>query len=634
MIRIESLLSARLFLVPQIVGDRIYFISNLNGRMSLYAMNHGGSVPEPLLPPDLALQNPHLMSGRSFVVYPELDKILVFVDNDGDEQYQPMVIPTSGGYPEPAFGDTFAGQKVFGGGADLERNLIFLIASAHDDPNYRSYLADVGTGELTLFGEGVYGPYPSANNQDYTEFILSEQYGMGDGAYFRYRPGAEERPLLYGKPMADREPGEQVAPVAINTMHFIRDDSALLFSSVLFDDTFSLGLMPLDNPNAPTPVPIHGLAHTGLGELEEVEHLHDDRYLLHFNIDGCSWAYEAALDEAAPALHVRHVLVGQGALADGVLESIQYDKEGDRYALSFSTAVSPTQIYTLEGADRDCLVRHTNEYILGIPADLLSAGEDASFTSHDGLRISARLYLPAESLGFRGPRPLVYYIHGGPQSQERPDFGWFSMPLIQFLTLNGFAVFVPNVRGSTGYGFSYTRRVVRDWGGQDRLDHVHAMTEVLPQDARVDTGRAAVIGRSYGGFMTLTLAGRHPELWSAAVDMFGPYDLMLFMQRLPETWQTFFHITVGHPEKDRDFLVERSPRTHLHNLACPMLVIQGKNDPRVTEVESAELVEELRGKGKTMEYLMLPDEGHDVLKFDNRVRVYNAITDFFRTHLR
>ena len=133
------------------------------------------------------------------------------------------------------------------------------------------------------------------------------------------------------------------------------------------------------------------------------------------------------------------------------------------------------------------------------------------------MRDSSSTTLPAGSLGFQDPRPLVYYIHGGPQGQERPDFAWFSMPLIQFLTLRGFAVFVPNVRGSTGYGLDYTRQVDRDWGGQDRLDHVHAMTKVLPKDKRLDIQRAAVVGRSYGGYMTLTLAGRHPHAeWLAA----------------------------------------------------------------------------------------------------------------------
>jgi hypothetical protein len=79
---------------------------------------------------------------------------------------------------------------------------------------------------------------------------------------------------------------------------------------------------------------------------------------------------------------------------------------------------------------------------------------------------------PPRDSASRARGPVVYYIHGGPQGQERPDFAWFSMPLIQYLTLRGFAVFVPNVRGSTGYGLSYTKHVDRDWGGQDRLDHV------------------------------------------------------------------------------------------------------------------------------------------------------------------
>jgi dipeptidyl aminopeptidase/acylaminoacyl peptidase len=207
------------------------------------------------------------------------------------------------------------------------------------------------------------------------------------------------------------------------------------------------------------------------------------------------------------------------------------------------------------------------------------------------------------------------------------------MPLIQFLTLNGFAVFVPNVRGSTGYGFNYMKHVVRDWGGADRLDHVHAMTEVLPQDSRIDTSRAGVVGRSYGGFMTLTLASRHPELWRAAVDMFGPYDLPGFAERVPESWKPFMAMFIGDPVTEREFLLERSPRTYIENIACPLLVVQGKNDPRVREQESRELVEGLRALGREVDYLMFEDEGHDVLKQANRVSCYDAITGFFQTHL-
>ncbi len=331
-----------------------------------------------------------------------------------------------------------------------------------------------------------------------------------------------------------------------------------------------------------------------------------------------------------------HVLVGVKPLDGGMLERVHYDSKTDSFTFSFSTATSPTQLYTVSGKKRNVVTRHTSEKILGIPDSLLSKGEDASFLSHDGLRTSARLYLPSKGLGYKGARPVVYYIHGGPQGQERPDFAWFSMPLIQYLTLRGFAVFVPNVRGSTGYGLSYTKHVDRDWGGQDRLDHAHAMTKVLPKDKRLDVSRAAVVGRSYGGYMTLMQAGLHPDLWKASCDMFGPYDLLTFSERIPATWKPYFKIALGDPEKadERAFLVDRSPKTHLHNMSAPMLVIQGRNDPRVVAAESEDLVRELKSNGKDIELLVFEDEGHDVLKYENRVTCYNAITDFFTKYLK
>ena len=81
-------------------------------------------------------------------------------------------------------------------------------------------------------------------------------------------------------------------------------------------------------------------------------------------------------------------------------------------------------------------------------------------------------------------------------------------------------------------------------------------------------------------------------------------------------------------------MIERSPATYIHAIQCPLLVIQGKNDPRVVEQESREVVESLRAAGKQVEYLMFENEGHDVLKLENRVRCYNAIARFFAEHLR
>ncbi|HYF61187.1 MAG TPA: alpha/beta fold hydrolase, partial [Herpetosiphonaceae bacterium] len=600
--RIEALLAARLFMVPQRVGDRLFFLSDLSGRLSLYAMDLGGSVPEPLLPPDIALQNPHHMDGYSFAVFPALGKILVMIDHNGDENYQPMVVPIEGGFPAPAFGDRFAGMQVDLQYVDYERATAFLHVDARTEALNTVYEANLASGELIELGHGVHGPFFNAVNESYTRAMSGEAYNIGDGTLFIQELGSTERRVVFGTPLDQRGPDFVMQNHGFGATEFIDDEHALVVT-MLFNDSYGLAVLKLDGSQQIEPATIVGAAHTGAGELDALKQIAPGRYIVGYNIDGCAWRYEGAFDPATRVMTLEHVLCGQGELSNGVIEALQYDAASDSYALSFSTATTPTQLYTIEGADRGTLRRHTRERILGLPAGHLAAGEDASFVSHDGLRVSARLYLPAPALGFDGPRPLVYYIHGGPQGQERPDFAWFSMPLIQFLTLSGFAVFVPNVRGSTGYGFDYMNKVTHDWGGQDRLDHVHAMTKVLPLDPRLDVGRAGVIGRSYGGFMTLTLAARHPELWGAAIDMFGPYDLFTFSDRVPETWKPYMTQMVGDPVTERDFLTERSPRTYIGDLRCPLLVIQGANDPRVIERESAELVAELRERGKQVEYL-------------------------------
>jgi len=630
--RIESLLSARVFVQPQLTDGRLYFISNSSGRLSLYAMDEAGGVPEPLLPPQIALQNPELLDGRSFSVLPGLGRILVMIDNDGDENYQPFVIPIDGGFPEPFAAETFSVLRSHLIDVDVDAAVAYFASESRAEPVIYGLRCDLRSGDVETLGQSMYGAFPFAWSPDHTRVVLADQYLLGD--LVLYEPdGADGRRMVHGTPIEEREEGREYPLSGITSAHFTASGDGLLIVSTLFDDAGSPGYLATGSGAEIEPVALEGKMHSGRGELERLQHLEADRFAAIFNIDGCSWAYDATFDEASRRLTLERALVGNGELADGVLHGLDLDRSSGRFAVAFCTATMPTQLYVLGEDERSAPARKTRERALGLAPELLAAGEDASFESHDGLRVSARLYLPSPQLGHEGPRPLVYYVHGGPQSQERPDFAWFSMPLIQILTLEGFAVFVPNARGSTGYGLDYTKRVDRDWGGQDRLDHVHAMQEILPKDERIDVTRAGVVGRSYGGYMTLTLAGRHPELWSGAVDMFGPYDLLTFAQRIPETWKPFFELTLGNPETNGDFFVERSPRTHIENIACPLLVIQGQNDPRLVEAESRDLVENLRARGRDVEYLLFEDEGHDVLKLANRVRCYDRIVGFFSEHL-
>jgi dienelactone hydrolase len=633
--RVDYLLSATLFLAPQLADDRIYFISDLSGRLSLWAMDAAGSVPERLLPADIGLLTPELVGGESFVALPRLGKIVVVLDNNGDENMQPCVVPIGGGDPEPLFGDRFAGQQVMLIRLDSDGRGRILV-DPRKRPDLEAYEFDLTQPDagLHLLGTSKYGYLPAGRDDDGGRYLIVDEYLPRDTTLWLWERSTGERRLLRGTPIDNRSGKEPERREGIGNGWFVDDDIVLL-ESFAFDDLGGLAWLLLAEPDRLMPVEITGLRHDGRGEFTGAHHLTDDRYSLTYNVDGVSYGYGAHFDTVARRMVVDELLFGAGDLGSGVVEHMHYDETTDRYVVSYSSAATPSQLGVLGPAGDDgvrAATFVTRNRVIGLDAGMLGSGEDASFTSHDGLRVSARLYLPAEQLGYVGPRPVVYYIHGGPQGQERPDFTWFSMPLIQYLTLRGFAVFVPNVRGSTGYGQEYMSRVDRDWGGQDRLDHVTGV-EHLRQDPRLDAGRIGVMGRSYGGFMTLTLAGRHPELWSAAIDMFGPYDLPVWVTRLPEAWQTYFHLALGHPERDRDELIARSPRTYLGDLACPMMVIQGANDPRVTKADSDDLVEELRGKGKQIDYLVFEDEGHDVTKAANKVRCYESIADFMAAHL-
>lgn len=670
---IQPLLSARLLLSPQLAKGKVYFLSDMSGVISLYRMEQEGSLPESLLPAGLALQNPQLMVsifGRAMINYcvlPKLDKILVMIDENGNENYQPCFVPASGGIPRPIFGNEYENEQVACLHCDVEENIAYFFIDDRKTPTMECLKVDLSTLETSSLGRSIYGSNFNGVNKYHDTVILADSYSSGDTVLYIWRKGTTKRQLLYGTPIGKRAEKHRVKRTGIGVCNFTPDERGLLFKTNLFSEEGSVGYIKLEDPGDIMKVQVSGVKHKGAGVLVEMKTVHDDVYLLEYNIDGCSWLFECKYCEMDCQRQLRAVraLCGLPPLDNGVLLGYGFEtrkKKGNTrvgYVLSFAKANVPSQIYLYapNSAAKTPKVLSRNS-VVGVDGELLSPGEDASYTSFDGLRISARLYLPSKDLGFIGPRPLVLYVHGGPQGQERPDFTGSFMPLIQYLTLNGFAVFVPNARGSTGYGIQYMKQVNHDWGGKDRLDHVEGLKK-LEKDSRIDSSRRAVVGCSYGGFMALTLASRYPNLWKAACDMFGPSDLISFVQRLnartfahiwlcrkrqsdlisfvqrlPETWQTLFMLSIGHPEKDMDLLIERSPITYLDNIECPMLIVQGRHDPRILAVESKKVAENLRAKGVETEFLVFEDEGHDITKFKNKVLCYTKIVDFFKKYLK
>ena len=268
----------------------------------------------------------------------------------------------------------------------------------------------------------------------------------------------------------------------------------------------------------------------------------------------------------------------------------------------------------------------TQGMIGGISSDEMVEPEICRFPSFDR-KIPALLYRP-DGEPPPGGFPALLHIHGGPEAQASPIY----RPLFQYLVSRGFVVLAPNVRGSTGYGKKYQKLIHRDFGGNDLKDF-DAAARFLRNLSHVDGNRIAVAGGSYGGFAALSCATRLPQHWAAAVGICGTSNLVTFARTVPKYWRRFMRDWLGDPEKEQDELLRRSPITYVDQLRCPVLIVQGAQDPRVVKAESDQMVERIRASGGQVDYLVFEDEGHGFLKTGNQIRAYRAIAQFLLRHL-
>ncbi|WP_232664360.1 S9 family peptidase [Pseudonocardia sp. TRM90224] len=240
-----------------------------------------------------------------------------------------------------------------------------------------------------------------------------------------------------------------------------------------------------------------------------------------------------------------------------------------------------------------------------------------TFRADDGLTLSGWLLRPA---GAVGPGPTIIWLHGGPESQERPT----AQPLFQALVAAGISVFAPNVRGSSGYG--------RRFAAADDLDRrfaaiadVRAAADHLTSAGLADPDRLGVAGRSYGGYLTLAALAAYPERFAVGVDICGMSDLASFFAHT-EPWIASAATTkYGDPDVDAALLRELSPLHRADRIRAPLLVVHGEHDTNVPMIEATQIVEALRAHGRTPELLRFADEGHEIHDRANREVFVRAV---------
>ncbi|MBA3648016.1 MAG: S9 family peptidase [Chitinophagales bacterium] len=269
--------------------------------------------------------------------------------------------------------------------------------------------------------------------------------------------------------------------------------------------------------------------------------------------------------------------------------------------------------------------------------DELSVMQPVSFTSGDRLTIHGYLTLPLESeenidAGYHKNLPVIINPHGGPWVRDR----WGFNPEVQFLANRGYAVLQINYRGSTGYGRKFWEASFKEWGKKMQDDLTDGVKWIIEQGI-ADAKRIAIYGGSYGGYATLAGLAFTPDLYACGIDYVGVSNLFTFMNTIPPYWKPYLEMMyemVGNPVTEQELLHSSSPVFHVEKIKAPLLVAQGKNDPRVNINESNQIVEALRKKGVEVEYLVKENEGHGFHNEENRFDFYRAMEQFLSEHLK
>lgn len=338
------------------------------------------------------------------------------------------------------------------------------------------------------------------------------------------------------------------------------------------------------------------------------------------NVDG--YTRLELRDPATLAVRAEVTLPGRGVANPPRVRGDHVDPafspDGRYLAFHFTSAKVPGDVWVYDCVERET-VRLTESPSSVSPEELLEP-ELMRFASFDGERIPTFLYVPE---GREGPLPVIVYIHGGPEGQSRPLF----LGLLQYFIAGGFAVVVPNVRGSTGYGkrFEHLDDVHK------RLDSVRdlvALHDLLGRDPRFDENRVALWGGSYGGYMVLAGLAFFPELWAAGVDVVGISNFVTFLENTSEWRRAYREREYGSLERDREFLLSVSPITRVADIRAPLLVIHGANDPRVPVTETEQIHRELTARGVRCDLLVYEDEGHGLQKLKNRLDAYPRAVAF------
>ncbi|MEW5994741.1 MAG: S9 family peptidase [Candidatus Zixiibacteriota bacterium] len=579
-------------------GKDVYFTSSMSGVSQVYRVNEHG------WPYQLTV----FEDGIDFFNLSYSGKLaIVGASTGGSEQSQLYVMDTrTGRVVQLTFlEDIQYGSVVWA----RDDNSIFFRSNEENGRDFHIYRMDLATGQYTkVFGDtnGVYG-YLSIGDisQDGRQLIIYHfTSNVTDDVYLL--------DLSTGKHQKLNED----------------DGGVLYYSTTLMPDNKTIWLVCNGNEEG-----IARVATMAVGS-PEVNFIDDGWIDPKWEVEGLGvsrdYKYMVALvnEDGYVRMRIREVATKQvlpSPPLEGILGGGMFDRNG-ACLVTFNGPTRAPDVWKWNPQTME-LRQLTFSIYAGIDREMFRDPMLVHYKSFDGLEIPAFLYLPPDYQEGR-PIPFIVHAHGGPEGQFQP---WFQRN-IQYLLLNGYGIFAPNPRGSSGYGREFMNMDNYKNRKHSLIDYKSGV-DWLIEKGYTEKGMIGIRGGSYGGYVVLGMITEYPDLFAAASDAVGIANFKTFLENTKPYRRAMRESEYG-PLSDPEFLESVSPIHKAHLIKTPLLVVHGENDPRVPVGEARQIIEAVQSQGGVVDSLIFPDEGHGVAKRPNIIQEYRKQVEFFDKHLK
>ena len=593
-------------MLPQVSpdGTKLAWIAPSNGVLNVWV----NSVDAPTQSARCVTTDPK-RGIRNFFWQEDSRHLIYFQDHDGDENwhlYQVSLTDATPNARDLTPGDLQA--RVIARSTAFP-NQIVVALNNRDARFHDAYLLDLTSAKRTLLAE----------NPGDVEYYIADHHFKVRAALARMKSGAAEIRVRDD----DRSPWRRLTgwsedDVDGELLAFSPDDQEVWYTSSINADTGQL--LSTDVRSGKTHLLSEDkerqfdagkiITHPTTHELQAVQ----------FNRERNHWEpFGDALNGDFTALAQAH---------DGDLEIVSRDRADKLWTVAYNVDNGPTAFYLYNRKDRSAQQLFTDRPAL--ERYQLSSMQPVTFKASDGLLLHAYLTLPALPKAEQRNLPLIVYPHGGPYDRDV----WGYDDTVQLLANRGYAVLQINYRASTGYGKKFLQAGFRERGGKMSTDLVDGKRWAVEQ-GYADPNKSCIYGVSYGGYAVLIAVAFTPDEFVCGVESYGASNLVSLLKSFPPYWELYrrqWERRVGYMEEE-EFLKSRSALFKVQQIKAPLLIGQGVNDPRVVKAESDQMVAALRGNGKTVQYLVFPDEGHGFVRPDNRAKWFAATEAFLAKQL-